>query len=159
MCKAVIDRSPSINAVCLLYTSWPSVRVRPGLYHVTFGADVWKSVEVSSGKTTVLEPGVLEIRPAGWRGHRVLETETGKVLAELTGAKNRATLVPARVAVTFGDLVWPDVEVKPGAVTTLKPVSYTHLDVYKRQVHPQGRQSRRFGSDCRQRGNLRGLER
>ena len=50
-----------------------------------------------------------------------METETGKVLAELTGAKNRATLVPARVAVTFGDLVWPDVEVKPGAVTTLKP--------------------------------------
>lgn len=119
--KAELVRPATGQRVDGIFAMWPSVRVRPGLYHVTFGADVWKSVEVSSGKTTVLEPGVLEIRPAGWRGHRVLETETGKVLAELTGAKNRATLVPARVAVTFGDLVWPDVEVKPGAVTTLKP--------------------------------------
>lgn len=119
--KAELIRPATGQRVDGIFGMWPSVKVRPGIYHVTFGADVWKSVEVSPGKTTVLEPGVLEIQPAGWRGHKVLETETGKVLAEIVSVKNRATLVPARVAVTFGDLVWSDVEVKPGMVTTLKP--------------------------------------
>lgn len=130
--KAELVRPATGQRVDGIFAMWPSVQVRPGLYHVTFGADLWKSVEVSPGQTTVLEPGVLEIRPAGWRGHRVLETETGKVLAELAGAKNRATLVPARVAVTFGDLVWPDVEVKPGTVTTLKPGA---IEVRRRGIY------------------------
>ena len=119
--KAELIRPATGQKVDSILGMWPSVKVRPGVYNVTFGNDVWKSVEVTAGKTTVLEPGVLEIQPAAWEGHKILETETGKVLAEVVSVKNRATLIPARVSVTFGDLVWPDVDLKPGMVTTLKP--------------------------------------
>lgn len=134
--KAELIRPSTGQRVDGIFGLWPSVKVRPGIYHVTFGADVWKSVEVNAGKTTVLEPGVLEIQPASWRGHQVLETETGKVLAEIVSVKNRATLIPARVAITFGDLVWPDVEVKPGVVTMLKPglIKVSKRGVYEYKV-------------------------
>lgn len=119
--KAMLIRPSTGQAVDSILGMWPSVKLRPGIYNVTFGNDVWKSVEVAAGSTTVLAPGVLEIQPAGWRGHKVLETETGKELAEIVSVKNRVTLIPARVSVTFGDLVWQDIEIRPGAVTTLRP--------------------------------------
>lgn len=138
--KAELIRPSTGQRVDGIFGLWPSVKVRPGIYNVTFGADIWKSVEVSPGKTTVLEPGVLEIQPAGWHGHQVLETETNKVLAEIASVKNRATLIPARVAVTFGDLVWPNVEVKPGAVTTLKPgvIKVSKRGIYEYKVVSAG---------------------
>ena len=52
--------------------------------------------------------------------HKVL-AETGEVVAELFFGKKRVTLLPSRFSVTFGQLVWPDVELKPGKTTTLNP--------------------------------------
>ena len=42
-------------------------------------------------------------------------------MAELRSSKNRASLIPSRFSVTFGELIWPDVELKPGQTTTLRP--------------------------------------
>ena len=100
---------------------WPVVELPIGIYNVAFGNGLWRGVEVKPGQTTVLEPGVLEINNADSHGHKVLEPETGEVVAELFFGKKRVTLLPSRFSVTFGELVWPDVELKPGKTTTLNP--------------------------------------
>ena len=140
--KIEVVRPSTGQRVDNINTLWPVVDVPPGLYNVVFGRDVWKSVEVKAGETTVLEPGILEIRPSAFDGHKVLETETGRVIAETSSVKQRVTLIPSRFSVTFGELVWPDVEVKPGATTTLRPgvikVSAPRIWEYK-VVGPDGR--------------------
>jgi hypothetical protein len=100
---------------------WPVVEVPAGIYDVTFGNGLWRGIEVRSGETTVIEPGILEIKNADFQGHRVLEPETGEVMAELMTSKSRVALIPSRFSVSFGKLVVPDVEIKPGKTTTLNP--------------------------------------
>jgi hypothetical protein len=100
---------------------WPVVELPAGIYDVTFGNGLWRGVEVRPGSTTVLEPGVLEIKNADFQGHKVLDPETEEVVAELLTSKNRIALLPSRFSVTFGNLIWPDVEIKPGKTTTLNP--------------------------------------
>ena len=60
-------------------------------------------------------------RPVRRDAHKVLELETSEVVEELIFAKTSVTLIPSRFSVTFGELVWPDVEVKPGTTTMLNP--------------------------------------
>ena len=101
---------------------WPTVEIAPGIYNVAFGSQLWKSVEVRAGETTVIEPGVLVIEgAAGLGANYVIDPETEEVMAELRSSKNRASLIPSRFSVTFGELIWPDVELKPGQTTTLRP--------------------------------------
>jgi hypothetical protein len=103
-------------------TLWPTVEIAPGIYNVAFGPQLWKSVEVRAGETTVIEPGVLVIEgAAGLGAHYVIDPETEEVMAELRSSKNSASLIPSRFTVTFGELKWPDVELKPGQTTTLRP--------------------------------------
>jgi hypothetical protein len=104
-----------------IHPLWPVVELPPGIYDVTFANGLWMGIEVKPGETTVLEPGILEIKNADFQGHKVLEPETGEVVAELLASKNRVALMPSRFSVTFGNLVWPDVELKPGKTTTLNP--------------------------------------
>jgi hypothetical protein len=100
---------------------WPVVELPAGIYDVTFGNGLWRGIEVKSGETTVIEPGILEIKNADFQGHKVLDPETGEVVAELLTSKSRVALIPQRFSVTFGKLVVADVEVKPGKITTLNP--------------------------------------
>jgi hypothetical protein len=100
---------------------WPVVELPPGIYNVTFANGLWRGIEVRPGETTVVEPGILEIRNADFHGHQVLEPETGQIVAELFTSKSRVALIPSLFSVTFGKLVWPDVEIKPGKTTTLNP--------------------------------------
>ncbi len=100
---------------------WPVVEVPAGIYSVTFANALWSGIEVKAGETRVLEPGILEITNADFQGHRVLEPETEEVVAKLLTSNNRVALIPSRFSVTFGELVWPDVEIKPGETTTLNP--------------------------------------
>ena len=88
---------------------------------MTFANGLWRGIQVKAGQTTVVEPGVLEIKNADFQGHKVLEPETNAVVAKLLASNNRVSLIPGRFAVTFGDLIWPDVEVKPGETTVLNP--------------------------------------
>jgi uncharacterized protein YerC len=90
-----------------------------GIYNVTFGKSVWKSVEVKNGETTVLEPGVLEINHGSLAGNQVVDSETGLVHGEISSIKRSITLMPGLYDVTFGKAVWPVVKVNSGKTTTL----------------------------------------
>ncbi|MEM1307865.1 MAG: VWA domain-containing protein, partial [Pseudomonadota bacterium] len=99
----------------------PTALLPPGIYNVTFGNGLWKSVEVAPGRETVLRPGTLEIEQPSIMGHRVIDAETGAVITEITPGDAVATLVPDRVNVQFGKALWSDVEIRQGERTTLTP--------------------------------------
>jgi hypothetical protein len=94
----------------------------PGIYSVKFGNGLWSSIEVKAGETTEIKPGYLEVKPIGSDFIHVLEPETGEKVEEILWSKPRATLIPGRFDVKFGNVLWPGgVEVKPGETTTLRP--------------------------------------
>ena len=96
-----------------------TLNVPSGIYNVTFGKALWKSVEVKNGETTVLEPGVLEINHGSLYGNQVMDSETGLVHGEISSIKRTITLMPGLYDVTFGKAVWPVVRVNSGKITTL----------------------------------------
>ncbi len=91
-----------------------------GIYHVTVAGAVWKSVKVVAGRTTVLRPGYLSIDGACFRGHDVLEAETGYKHGSLSNTQASITLMPGDYLVTFGPLTWP-ARVAAGEKLLLKP--------------------------------------
>jgi hypothetical protein len=94
----------------------------PGIYSVKFGNGLWSSIDVKGGETTEIKPGYLEVKPLGSDFVEVLEPETNEKVEELLWSKPRATLIPGRFEVKFGNVLWPGgVEVKPGETATLKP--------------------------------------
>ena len=92
-----------------------------GIYNVTFGKAVWKSIVVKPEETTVLEAGVLRIKNADSRGHQILDSETGEKIASIDKFVSSATLIPSTFDVTFGKAVWPGVTIKAGETKILKP--------------------------------------
>jgi hypothetical protein len=108
-----VDSLSSVNRV---------VELSPGIYSVKFGNGNWTGIEVKAGETAEIKPGYLEVEPTGGKFAYVLEPETGEVVEEILFAKPRATLIPGRFDVKFGNLLWPGgVELKPGETTTIKP--------------------------------------
>ncbi len=97
------------------------IQLKPGIYNVTFNKDVWKSVVVEGGKETVLEPGVLKFTRAAGHGHNILDAETGEKRAYAHSRATKVALIPSTYTITFGKTEWPDIEIKPGEVTILKP--------------------------------------
>lgn len=98
-----------------------TVAVPAGIYNVSFGALLWRSVAVEAGKTTVLAPGILKIKHPSIQGHAVLTAETGVKVAVISNTQDQATLLPGVYDVRFGEAVWPLVKVDGGAVFTLDP--------------------------------------
>jgi hypothetical protein len=92
-----------------------------GIYNVAFGKAVWKSVEVRPGETTVLEPGVLEVRNASITGHKVLDWETGEEIGSIASTNSRMTVLPSSFSVTFGKALWKNIDVKGGEHKVLNP--------------------------------------
>lgn len=139
--RAKLIRPGTGQQVNNINSLWPTVDLDPGIYNVSFGPQLWKSIEVRAGETTLIEPGILEIKGATGT-HMVLEPETGEVVAELMFAKTRSALIPSRFSVTFGDLVWPDVELKPGQTTTLRPgiIKVSGPGIYEYKVTMPGGQ-------------------
>ena len=128
---------------------WPIVELPPGIYNVTFANGLWMGVEVRAGETTTLEPGVLEIKNADFQGHKVLDPETNEVIAELLTSNSRIALTPSRFSVTFGNLVWPDIEIKPGKTNTLNPgVISVHMSTIAQYdvIGPDGQLAGKVGT-------------
>jgi len=117
----VVTEAESGKEVARMTTSRWLIDLPAGLYNVTFGTTVWKSVEVKGGETTALDPGVLELTSYWIRGHKVLDWETGNELGALSGTKRRLTLLPSTFTVTFGGAEWRNVEVKAGEHRILNP--------------------------------------
>jgi hypothetical protein len=97
------------------------IELPAGIYNVVFGRAVWKSVEVRPGETTVLEPGVIEVRNASITGHKVLDAETGEEIGSVASTNSRITVLPSTFSVTFGKALWKDIEVKNGERKVLNP--------------------------------------
>lgn len=115
------------------------VELPAGLYNVTFGPTVWKSVEVKGGETTVLTPGVLEVRNASLMGHKVLDWETEVLVGTVSPVMSRITVVPSTFTVTFGNAQWKNIEVKAGEHKLLNPavIQVRGLDHRGATVHAE----------------------
>ena len=97
-----------------------SMKLPAGIYNVTVGQAVWKSVEVKAGEKTVLAPGFLKVVHPAIQGHQVVEPETGAVHGSVSNTKNQMALMPGDYEVYFGKLVWP-IKIKAGETLVLKP--------------------------------------
>lgn len=96
------------------------VKVPAGIYNITVGRALWRSVEVRENEKTVLEPGELVVENAPVSFLPVLESETEMEHGRVSNTKNHITLIPGRYQVMFGKLAWP-VEIKEGETLRLKP--------------------------------------
>jgi hypothetical protein len=97
-----------------------TVKLPAGIYNVTVGQSVWKSVVVKAGETTFLDPGLLEMKKASLDGHDVLDRETGAVQGRVSSLQNTATLIPGEYQIMFGKLPW-DVLIRAGEKTIMNP--------------------------------------
>jgi len=95
-----------------------TIEIPAGQYTVMIGSTPWNEVEVTSGETTVLQPGRLEVRNASYRGHAVLDAESGKEHGQVSSAAQSITLVPGKYKVYFGNISW-DALVEKGKTTVL----------------------------------------
>ena len=91
-----------------------------GIYNITIGPAMWKSIEVKNGETTVLDPGHLTVESASFRGHAILEAETGEEHGNVSSLAQTIALMPGEYLVTFGKLHWP-IKLEAGQSLILKP--------------------------------------
>ena len=97
-----------------------SMKLPSGIYNVTVGQAVWKSVEVKAGEKTVLAPGFLKVVHPTTQGNQVVDPETGAVHGTVGTIKDQTALMPGDYEVYFGKLVWP-IKIKAGETLVLKP--------------------------------------
>ncbi len=116
-----VTEAESGKQVARLNTTGRIADLPPGLYNVTFGPTVWRSVEVRPGETTLIDPGVLEVHTAWIRGHKVLDWETEAEIASFTTAMRRISVVPSTFTVTFGNARWENIDVKAGEHKIINP--------------------------------------
>lgn len=119
--KHLIREAESGTVLTALGPARQAAPVPPGIYNVTFGNGVWKSVEVLSGNDTRLQPGTLEIVRPSVLGHAIVDPDTKEVIGEVTTRQNKLVLVPDTVHVRFGQAVWRDVQIENGKATILTP--------------------------------------
>lgn len=115
-----ITRADTGEKVGTLGHTQSSMELPAGIYNVTIGKAVWKSVEVKAGGKTTLTPGFLAVEHAWIRGHEVVDPETGAVQGQVSATQNNMAVMPGDYEVRFGQAVWP-VRVKAGEKTTLRP--------------------------------------
>lgn len=97
-----------------------SVKLPAGLYNVTIGKAVWKSVEVMPNRTTILKPGFIKVEHASLAGHKILDAETGLEHGAVSSLQNNTALIPGEYWVLFGKIPWP-VMIAAGQTTLLRP--------------------------------------
>jgi von Willebrand factor type A domain len=91
-----------------------------GIYEVKFGPGSWKGIEVRSGETTTIEPGVLKLTPNA--SAAVVDSETGEKHGSFDAMSSSVTLMPGVYDLRFGKTDWRFIKVDGGKTTTLKPV-------------------------------------
>jgi hypothetical protein len=116
-----VTEAESGKEVARLNTTGRIAELPPGLYNVTFGPTVWKSIEVKGGETTLINPGVLEVRTAWIRGHKVLDWETEAEVGAFSTNTRRISVVPSTFTVTFGNAQWTNIDVKAGEHKLINP--------------------------------------
>ncbi len=97
-----------------------TVKLPAGIYNVTIGKAVWKSVEVKAGETTVLQPGFLKVENAMLQGHNIIDIETGIEHGSVSTLASSMALMPGEYDVMFGKIAWP-ITITAGKTTILHP--------------------------------------
>jgi hypothetical protein len=91
-----------------------------GIYEVKFGPGSWKGIEVRSGETTTIEPGVLKVVPNA--SAAVVDSETGEKHGSFDAVSSSVTLMPGVYDLQFQKTAWRFIKVDGGKTVTLKPV-------------------------------------
>lgn len=91
-----------------------------GIYEVKFGPASWKGIEVRSGETTTIAPGILKLTPNA--SAAVVDSETGEKHGSFDAVSSSVTLMPGVYDLRFGKADWRFIKVDGGKTTTLKPV-------------------------------------
>jgi hypothetical protein len=117
----IVTEAESGKEVARLNTTGRVAELPPGVYNLSFGPTLWKSIEVKAGETTLVDPGVLEVGTAWIMGHKVLDWETEAEVGSFSTSVRRINVVPSTFTVTFGKAKWENIEVKAGQVKVISP--------------------------------------
>ena len=97
-----------------------------GIYEVKFGPASWKGIEVRSGETTTIDPGILKVEVANPSVHvnaSVVDSETGETHGGFTPVSTSVTLMPGVYDLRFAKTDWRFIKVDGGKTTTLRPAA------------------------------------
>jgi hypothetical protein len=124
------------------------VTLPAGIYEVKFGPGSWKGIEVRSGETTTIEPGVLKVEASVHVDASVVDTETGEKHGTFDPVSTVVTLMPGVYDLRFRTAVWRFVKVDGGRITTLRPAAVVLASGLKwtsaRVTKPEGTEVFRF---------------
>ena len=102
------------------------VELPAGIYEVKFGPGSWKGIEVRSGETTTIEPGVLKVEvanPGVFVSANVVDSETGDKHGAFHPMASTLTLMPGVYDLRFAKTEWRFIKVDGGKTTTLRAVA------------------------------------
>lgn len=97
------------------------IKLPAGVYEVRFGPATWKGIEVRSGETTTIEPGMVKLS----RGvnAQLVDVETGAKHGSFNPVTTSAAVMPGLYDLEFkGGLRWPHLRVDGGKTLTLDPI-------------------------------------
>jgi hypothetical protein len=69
----------------------------PGIYAVKFGPLSW-TVEIAAGKTTLVDPGIIEVAGADIQGHKIYDA-SGVVVGDVGSTRNSLPLPPGTYSI------------------------------------------------------------
>ncbi len=116
----IVIKADTGEQVATLSHTHSTVQLPSGIYNVTIGKAIWKSVEVKVGETTVLQPGFLKVENAMLQGHNIIDIETGIEHGSVSTLAGSMALMPGEYDVMFGKIPWP-VTITAGKTTILHP--------------------------------------
>ncbi len=117
-----------------------------GVYNIAMGPLWWQSVRIAPGQQTILRPGILSVRGASVRGHRVRDSETGVLAGGVSTIKSSIPLIPGTYDITFGQALWRGVRVEAGHETVLRPPRLEYRGVPARGVQVRDAAGREVGT-------------
>jgi hypothetical protein len=92
-----------------------------GIYEVKFGPASWKGIEVRSGETTTIDPGILKVQANVSVHAAVVDSETGEKHGSFDNVSTSVTLMPGVYDLRFWKSEWQFVKVDGGKTVTLRP--------------------------------------
>jgi len=99
------------------------VELPAGIYEVKFGPGSWKGIEVRSGETTTITPGVLSVKAGAIVFASVVDSETGEKHGTFDPSAASVTLMPGVYDLRFRTAVWRFIKVDGGKTTTVRPAA------------------------------------
>jgi hypothetical protein len=107
-------------------SSHREITVKAGIYEVLFGPASWKGIEVRSGETTTIDPGVLKIEVSNASVHvsaNVVDSETGEKHGTISPVSTSVTLMPGVYDLRFRRTEWRYIRIDGGQTKTLRPAA------------------------------------